>query len=124
MADPANFGDSVHWGQGHVAATKFAHAVAVQHELTLQMNAHSGATIGANAACTGSAPGEVPFTTEEEVKRRTREYCHRDMTQLLRVVLDKFSNADTRVIVTSYFPIFSALSLKNPEGMEAFSPLT
>jgi hypothetical protein len=114
------------------------------------MSAHSGATIGIDAACQGSTDGEVPFAcptilqqvrnyradpsnaalvllnggindvsvrhiinplvTPAEIRRMTREYCHAAMVKLLGEMQLKFSNPDTTIIVTSYFPIFSRLS--------------
>ena len=61
IKDLANFGDSVHWGQGHVPKDKFAFNVAQALGLMLQMHAHSGATIGAGETCEGSTDPEVPF---------------------------------------------------------------
>ena len=157
MTDLANFGDSVHWGQGHPDSDKFAYAVAEVLGLTLRMVAHSGATIGVDATCSGATDGEVPFACPtimqqvrayanpdgadvvllnggindvsvvniinpiirpDEVRRRARKHCHVDMSMLLREVLGRFQRSETRVVVTSYFPIFSSQS--DLEGIENY----
>src|SRR5437868_1444545 len=67
----ANFGDSVHWGQGLNTADKFAHRVADRLGLELRMEAHSGARIGIDEGCEGSTDGEVPFacpTTLQQIR--------------------------------------------------------
>jgi hypothetical protein len=114
------------------------------------MIAHSGATIGINEPCPGSADGEVPFSCPtiaqqvtgysldprladvvlvnggindvsvrniinpsvpaSEITRLTRVYCGTQMSRLLTAVLQRFSSASTRIVVTSYFPIFSKAS--------------
>ena len=147
MKDLANFGDSVHWGQGHLLKDKFAFNLAQSLSLELQMAAHSGATIGAGEPCAGSADPEVPFACPSilqqvanyskdpantalvlvnggindvtvqrllnpfakpsDIARVTRHYCHRDMIVLLREIVAKFGS---RIILTSYFPIFSSKS--------------
>jgi len=61
MMDLANFGDSVHWGQGHRDKDKFAINVAAARGLQFKMHAHSGARIGAGLACAGSTDPEVPL---------------------------------------------------------------
>jgi hypothetical protein len=39
-----------------------------------------------------------------------QKYCHREMAKLLMEVLTKFRDHGTRIILTSYFPIFSPAS--------------
>ena len=48
-----------------------------------------------------------PLTTDKELRNLTRRYCLDDMFYLLQRVLDRFSGRDTKVVLTSYFPIFS-----------------
>lgn len=48
-----------------------------------------------------------PFAKPSDIRRVTRHYCHRDMALLLRELLARF---DAKIIVTSYFPIFSQKS--------------
>lgn len=48
-----------------------------------------------------------PRTSDAYLRNVTRRYCHDDMVQLLLQVLGKFTSESTRVVVTSYFPIFS-----------------
>ena len=147
MSDLANFGDSVHWGQGHREADKFACRVASSLGLQLRMQAHSGATIGVGVTCTSGAHPEVPLacptildqvknyphdpstaslvlltggindvtvqrlitptTTPDTVRRVTRRYCYDDMVVLLKATAEKFVQSQTRVLVSSYFPVFS-----------------
>lgn len=147
MPDLANFGDSVHWGQGHHYATKFAVVVAQRLGVTLRMEAHSGATIGVDTTCDKVTDPEVPFacptildqvrnygydpgnaqvvlltggindvtvqrlllptSTPDEVKRITRKFCYADMRELLAEVAARFRNAETTILVSSYFPVFS-----------------
>jgi hypothetical protein len=147
----ANFGDSVHWGQGLNDRDKFANIVAHSLGLTLQMEAHSGARIGINEDCDGatddnevpfacpttlqkvrnytgnpSSAGLVllnggindvtvqaiinPFTRVDDLTRSVQKYCRREMAKLLVEVLTKFSDPGTRIVLTSYFPIFSPAS--------------
>ena len=51
-----------------------------------------------------------PFTSDAYLRNVTRRYCHDDMVTLLHQVLARFTNATTRVVVTSYFPVFSPKS--------------
>jgi hypothetical protein len=48
-----------------------------------------------------------PLTSEAYLCNLIRRYCHDDMLQLLQLLLGKFTFDTTRVVVTSYFPIFS-----------------
>lgn len=150
MTDLANFGDSVHWGQGHLEQDKFPGTVARALGFRLRMAAHSGAIIGVDVACSGSTNGEVPYSCPsildqvrqygsdtrdtdvvllnggindvtvqriinplvkpDEIAWLTRKHCQVHMAQLLQAVLEKFDQSRTRIIVTSYFPIFSPAS--------------
>jgi lysophospholipase L1-like esterase len=51
-----------------------------------------------------------PFTTASDLSSDIQQYCYKDMGYLLTQVKARFSNANTRIIVTSYFPIISSLS--------------
>ncbi len=51
-----------------------------------------------------------PLVPANEIARLTRLYCGTQMTKLLTAVLQKFSRNSTRVVLTSYFPIFSKAS--------------
>jgi hypothetical protein len=51
-----------------------------------------------------------PFTTVDALKRSVRKYCRREMASLLLELLTKFPDPGVRIILTSYFPIFSPAS--------------
>jgi lysophospholipase L1-like esterase len=51
-----------------------------------------------------------PFTSDDGLKSKVEEYCFNDMFTLLRTVLARFQNNEARIVVTSYFPIFSPKS--------------
>ena len=51
-----------------------------------------------------------PLTPNKHLKNLTRRYCHDDMVFLLTQVLARYTSASTRIVVTSYFPIFSTKS--------------
>lgn len=98
MNDLANFGDSVHWGQGHPLEKKFAYKVAAALGLKLQMNAHSGATIGIDAVCQGSTDGEVPFAYPT-ILQQVRNYSA-DPNQAALVLLNGgINNVSVRHII-------------------------
>jgi lysophospholipase L1-like esterase len=48
-----------------------------------------------------------PLVPADEIRRLTRQYCRFQMAKLLAEVLREFSQPAIRVVVTSYFPIFS-----------------
>jgi hypothetical protein len=51
-----------------------------------------------------------PFTDSRDLSSDILQYCYRDMGYLLAQVKARFSHADTKIIVTSYFPILSSAS--------------
>ena len=51
-----------------------------------------------------------PFTDPGDLSSDIRKYCHQDMVFLLTQVKLRFSNANTKIVVASYFPIITAAS--------------
>lgn len=51
-----------------------------------------------------------PFTSDNYLRNVTRRYCGDDMVTLINAVLAKFTDAATKIVLTSYFPVFSAKS--------------
>ena len=51
-----------------------------------------------------------PVTPNSGLIAKVKRYCHDDMLTLLRAVIARFDHPDTKIIVTSYFPIFSPKS--------------
>src|ERR1051325_9082990 len=51
-----------------------------------------------------------PITSNKFLRNVTRRYCHDDMVFLLTQVLARYQSASTRIVVTSYFPVFSTKS--------------
>ena len=51
-----------------------------------------------------------PFTLPDHLASDIQEYCYQDMGDLLIQVKARFSHPDTKIVVTSYFPILSSLS--------------
>lgn len=48
-----------------------------------------------------------PLTSFKALGDRTKLHCYSDMKQLLAAVVAKFPNPNTKIVVTSYFPILS-----------------
>jgi lysophospholipase L1-like esterase len=144
------FGDSVEWGQGLLDGQKFSSQLAKRLSLTVNMQAHSGATIGIGDAHAGRCGPEVPLhyptvvqqvqgfqgdpasvswilvnggindisievilnplTHDDRLRFLIQKHCHDDMLALLKMILARFNNPATRIVVTGYFPIFSSKS--------------
>lgn len=51
-----------------------------------------------------------PFTDPNDLSSDIQQYCYQDMEFLLTQVKARFSNANTKIVVTSYFPILSSES--------------
>lgn len=51
-----------------------------------------------------------PFTDSGDLSRDILQYCYHDMGYLLTQVKARFSHPDTKIVVTSYFPILSSAS--------------
>jgi hypothetical protein len=51
-----------------------------------------------------------PFTTDKQLRHVTKRYCHDDMLVLLQAVLARYRSPKTKIVVTSYFPVFSTKS--------------
>jgi hypothetical protein len=51
-----------------------------------------------------------PFTDPGDLSSDIQQYCYQDMGFLLTQVKARFSHPDTKIVVTSYFPILSSAS--------------
>jgi hypothetical protein len=51
-----------------------------------------------------------PFTDPGDLSRDIQQYCYQDMGFLLTQVKSRFSRPDTKIVVTSYFPILTSAS--------------
>jgi hypothetical protein len=51
-----------------------------------------------------------PFVSQASLQALIEEHCYDSMRVLLEIVLARFSNPATRVVVTTYYPILSPLS--------------
>jgi len=166
----AVFGDSVLWGQGLRPEHKLTTIVADARQMTVDLLAHSGATIGVDdddedEPVDGEVPvprptvlqqvdaympttSEVgmvlvngglndidfrvilnPFTSLNDLHRKTVRFCYRDMLTLLDNITQRFFGQDLPIVVTGYYPIVSPKTdpVKTPRVLAAygvsFSPL-
>jgi len=51
-----------------------------------------------------------PITPDDGLVSKVKQYCYNDMVILLNAVIARFEHPDTKIVVTSYFPIFSPKS--------------
>jgi hypothetical protein len=59
-----------------------------------------------------------PWVVPEYLRYVTRRYCHDDMVYLLERTLARYTSPQTRIVVTSYFPVLSSES--KPERVLEF----
>jgi hypothetical protein len=62
-----------------------------------------------------------PHTDDQELKDNINKHCHLDLRELLIAAGQKFTKAETRIVVTGYYPILSHDS--NPVNMISFVAL-